>query len=365
LSWVERPERGSRFLLRFMVNLTLALGWRAGHALLYPITAYFLLTSRASRAASRAFLAAATGRRPSLRDLFRHHFTFSATLFDRVFLLTGRLRGFDIRVLGLEHLEELVRAKRGCVLLGAHLGSFEVLRAVADQGCPVVVRALMYEANAARVNEVLHELNPQRADAVIPIGSVDSLLRVKEALDRGELVGILGDRITSGAKTVAVEFLGRKAFLPTGPIILASALKVPVILFAGIHRGPRRYEVSFVPFADELAIDRSVRQEMLARWAQRYAGWLERTCRAHPHNWFNFYDFWADSHGNPSKVDDGPGLDDPAMLPGRGPVAFAGERPRCADGGHGAGARGTLQLPRDQADPRPGRAARGRGYAGL
>ena len=91
MSWARKPERGSQFMMRFMVRLTLALGWHAGHALLYPITAYFLVASPASRAASRQFLAA-LGRRARLADQFWHHFTFSSVLLDRVFLLTGRMR---------------------------------------------------------------------------------------------------------------------------------------------------------------------------------------------------------------------------------------------------------------------------------
>lgn len=296
MSWARKPERGSQFLMRFMVRLTLALGWRAGHALLYPITAYFLLASPASRAASRQFLTA-LGRRPRLTDLFWHHFTFSSVLLDRVFLLTGRLRGYDIRVTGLEHLKPRVDAQQGCILLGAHIGSFEVLRALADQGCPVPVKALMYESNAALIGQVFHRLNPERAAAVIPIGGAESVLRIKEALAAGELVGMLGDRITSGDKVVAVDFLGSSALLPVGPMVLASVLKAPVVLFFGIHRGNRRYDIVFEPFAERVELTPGARAADLTAWAQRYAARVASVARAHPCNWFNFYDFWGGRDG--------------------------------------------------------------------
>lgn len=293
MSWTGQPERGSQWLMRFMVRLTLRLGWRAGHALLYPITAYFLLASPRSRAASRHFLGKVLGREATVREQFRHLLTFAATLLDRVFLLTGRTEGYDIRVHGLEHLKARIDAGEGCLLLGAHLGSFEVLRALADRGCPVPVKALMYEANAALVNAVFRDLNPARAAAVIPLGTTESVLRIRECLARGELVGMLGDRITTGDKLVAVDFLGERAMLPVGPMLLATVLKAPVILFFGIRRGSRRYDITFEPFAEPADMATPARRADLSGEVARYAVRLERMCRAHPYNWFNFYDFWG------------------------------------------------------------------------
>jgi predicted LPLAT superfamily acyltransferase len=295
-SWKAQHERGSQLLLRFMVWLTLTFGWRAGHALLHPITAYFVLFSGKARASSRSFLRIVTGREPGLRAVFRHYFTFSLTILDRPFLLTGRIEDYDIRVFGLEAVTAYIDAGTGLFLLGAHVGSFEVLRALADAHCAAPVKALMYEDNATRANEVFNRLNPGRPADVIPIGAPDTMLRVKEALDAGALVGILGDRITHGDKTVEVSFCGRPARFPLGPMILASVLGAPVVLFFGIHRGNRRYDVYFEPFADRLVTSRQTRGADLKAWVQRYASRVEAMALAHPGNWFNFYDFWEDGN---------------------------------------------------------------------
>lgn len=339
-AWTRKRERGSPALMLLGARLILLLGWRFGRALLYPVVLYFFLRSGGSNRVSRAYLARALGRAPGPADLWRHVFTFGHTILDRVFLLTGRLDGYDIRVQGLEHVRRHVEAGRGCVLLGSHLGSFEVLRAVADRGCPVPVKALMYEENAARANEVFNTLNPGRPADVIRIGGPGALLEVKEALDRGELVGILGDRIVSGEKVVAADFLGGQALLPAGPVVLASVLKAPVVLFFGVHRGPRRYEVRFEPFAERVVLERGARGADVAAWVRRYAAALEAACRADPYNWFNFYDFWdaAGDGTNPTT----------AAASRRGPRGAAGRlrvllarlrgragRHRRADGGPG------------------------------
>ena len=118
------------------------------------------------------------------------------------------------------------------------------------------------------------------------------MLRVRESLDRGELVGILSDRTLGGEKYMMVPFLGKDAAFPTGPLILAAALHAPVLLFYGVRTGVRRYEVGFRYFANEIVLRRECRNVDLRRWLEQYAAWLEEMCRLHPFNWFNFYDFW-------------------------------------------------------------------------
>ncbi|HKQ30137.1 MAG TPA: hypothetical protein VJS66_02530, partial [Burkholderiales bacterium] len=126
---------------------------------------------------------------------------------------------------------------------------------------------------------------------IIPIGPVDSLITAKERLDRGEVIGILGDRAVSEERFVEVRFFGEQAAFPAGPFITAAVLKVPVVLFFCLYRGGNRYELYFEPFADQVTLNRRNPDE-LQHWMQRYAERLEHYCRLEPYNWFNFYDFW-------------------------------------------------------------------------
>jgi predicted LPLAT superfamily acyltransferase len=290
-SWAERRERGNVAMVRLMIWVALRLGWPVGQALLYPVTLYFYLFSRDVRTASGSFLARVLGRPPSGREVFRHLFTFSCVLLDRLFLLCNRMRHFRIDVTGLDRVTSTLAQGRGCVLLGSHIGSFEVLRAFGRQS-PVPVRVLMYRANNGPATRLLERLDPTLADAIIDIGTPEAMLRVRESLERGEMVGILADRAPVGQKMVAVPFLGDPAPLPTGPLLLCAALGAPVVLFFGIRTGARRYTVCFEPFADRIVLQRSRRAEEAADWVRRYAERLEAYCHAYPYNWFNFYDFW-------------------------------------------------------------------------
>jgi predicted LPLAT superfamily acyltransferase len=294
MPWAQRRERGSAVLVQLMIWLTLGLGWRVGQVLLYPITGYFFLFSRGAHSASRQFLTRILGRPATRREVFRHLFTFSCVLLDRLFLLSNRLRSYRIEMTGLESVTSALAQAQGCVLLGSHLGSFEVLRACARQ-YPVPVNILMYRINNGAYSRLVEQLDPTLADAIIDIGTPETMLRVRESLERGEMVGILADRAPAGQKMLVVPFLGDLAPLPTGPLALCAALSAPVVLFYGVHTGPRSYHIHFEHFADRIVWRRSRRAEDAEDWVRRYAGRLEAYCRNYPFNWFNFYDFW--DHG--------------------------------------------------------------------
>jgi predicted LPLAT superfamily acyltransferase len=291
--WTVAPERGSVRLARFMLWLVHSIGWWPGHLLLYPIAGYFLLASPRPRAAARAYLARALGRPAGLRDLFRLYFTFASTILDRAFLVSGKAEHYRVEVQGLEALQARIAAGRGCLIFGAHLGSFEALRLVADRGCPVEVSIMMHEANAARLKAVFDAVGgAARAAAVIPLGTAEAMLRAQECLERNGLVGLLADRAPRAERVLEVPFLGQPAPLPTGPHLLAAVLGAPVMLAFGIWRGPRHYEVRFEPFAEPLPPGRAGRKAAVAERVRRYAERLDALCREHPYNWFNFYDFW-------------------------------------------------------------------------
>lgn len=293
--WIHQSERGSRVLIILIGWITLKVGRWAARLLLYPITLYFLLTAGEQRRASREFLSLALGRKVGWWHVARHFHSFAGTILDRVYLVAGDHRRFNLRMHGVHAALEQVAKGRGCILLGAHLGSFEVMRMLAMINDSVDVKVLMYEEHNATLTNLIYSLNPHFSESIIPIGGLDALLRVQECLSRGELVGILGDRLAENDRKTRCQFFDREATFPSGPMLLASALKVPVVLFFGLYLGNNRYALHFELFAEEVDIRRGHREADVQQWTQRYANRLEYYARMEPYNWFNFYDFWAES----------------------------------------------------------------------
>ncbi len=277
-----------------MIWMALSVGRPATRALLHPICVYYLVCSSAARRAIRPYLIRALGRPIGWRDLYRQYHRFASTLLDRVYLLVGQGSRFDIEMRGLDVLKECLARGHGCLLLGSHLGSFEIVRAIGLTQGDVEIKVLMHEQNTPMIRDLFHDLNPAVADSVIPTGSPSTMLRVKECLDRGGVVGILADRLLKQEQATPCTFFSKRARFPAGTMWLASLLKVPVMLFFGLYRGGNRYEVHFELFAEEITIDRQHRDQEIQQWTQRYADRLEHYCRLAADNWFNFYDFWEE-----------------------------------------------------------------------
>jgi len=289
--WMALPERSTMLALRSIAWVALALGRPLARLLLYPITLYFVMFSIRPRTASLQYLSRVLGRNVGMADTFRHYHTFAAVILDRLYLLKEQFSRFDVQVHGAEIVEELIAAGKGCVLLGAHMGSFEIIRS-AGRARGFKVSMVMYEGNAKKIRKLLEAINPVLQMEVIGLGSVDSMLKVEAALARGEFVGLLADRTIKGGGTVSCPFFGEPAAFPVGPVRIAAMLKRPVALMFGIYRGGNRYEVHFERLAGLDQIVSRDRDSMTGHVLRRYAERLEHYCRIAPYNWFNFYDFW-------------------------------------------------------------------------
>ncbi len=291
-AWMQRKERGSALLLRFMTWLSLALGRRLTRPIVYGIACYFLLAVPAARRASRAYLQRALGRPARWGELYRHILAFASTIHDRIYLLNDRHELFDIRIHGEELLQTPEACSSGVLILGAHLGSFEVLRAVARKNTQRQVCAAMYPENARRLNSMLARVNAGVVLDIISLGQLDAIFTLKERLEAGAMVALLADRTVRQDGQRHIPFLGQPAPFPLGPFRLAGLLKRPVFFMTGLYRGGNRYDVHFERLADFSDVTLAQRDEAIQQAMQRYAALLEQHCRQAPDNWFNFYDFW-------------------------------------------------------------------------
>lgn len=293
--WRERPERGGRRITRFYMWLCITAGRRLARPILYGIALYFFLSAPKERRASAAYLRRVTGRAPGSMRVYRHIFTFSTVIMDRLFFLARRLEHLSVATHGVEAFEPLLAGKKGFLLASAHFGSFEALRVLAISENHLPVKTLMYMDNATQLNEILASVNPAVAESVIPLGRPGAMLEVKEWVGRGGIVGILADRITKGDKVTRLDFLGAPADFPLGPWLLAGMLGVPVVLCFAVYCGKGHYDVFFERLCEEECVSRETRQEFAERLAARYAERLAYHCRRRPYNWFNFFNFWADA----------------------------------------------------------------------
>ncbi|HEY7372187.1 MAG TPA: lipid A biosynthesis acyltransferase [Polyangia bacterium] len=290
-AWLRTSEMGSAFALRLLIAICRLLGRGVTRLLLVPIVFYFVAFAPQARRASRDYLRR-VGRPHGFRAVFAHCLCFAHVTLDRLFFVLGRYQPFTITRNGKEQLAALKQQRRGALLVGAHVGSFEALRAMATEE-ELPLNIVGYFRNARLINGVLAKLNPVLATRVINVEqSMSFVLAVKERIDAGEMVALLGDRVGIGDRVVEVDLFGAPALLPAGPYWLAASLHCPVYLTFGLFHEPNRYDLYCEPFAERIELRRGEREADARAWAQRFAQRLEHYCGLAPDNWFNFYPFW-------------------------------------------------------------------------
>jgi predicted LPLAT superfamily acyltransferase len=291
--WRRRPERGSPLLMRIMAWMTLHWGRSLGHPILHIIAVYFFLFAPRARRYMRDYLRRALGREPGAADRYRLILYFATSIQDRLYMLSGRHDLFEVSLEGEALIRAVSESAGGAFLCGAHMGSFEVLRFVSHRQPGLTVAMAMYEDNARKLNAVMAAAKPIDPPEIIALGHVDAMLRIRDRLDAGTLVGVLADRTLGDEASLPVSFLGASARLPLGPMRAAALLRRRVLFMVGLYRGGNRYHVVFEPLADFTSTSRADRAVAIDAAVRRYASLLEQHCRRDPYNWFNFFDFWA------------------------------------------------------------------------
>jgi predicted LPLAT superfamily acyltransferase len=301
--WARVAERGSIAGLRIVVWVYRRFGRPATLVLVHAIVVYMFLTGRGARAASRAYLrrvaavpegAAALGRPPDLWASFLHFRAFALSIFDRVVLWLDRQGALEFEVSGRENFARLLTPQRGGIVVGAHLGSFDALRALAEED-QRIVNVLMYTRHAPRINAVFRELSPDSQVRVIQAdGAVDTVHRIRACIQRGELVAMLGDRVepSDRNRTCRVAILGARVELPEAPYLLAALLGCPLFFMVALRANDARYHVHSEVLAERVELPRGERQKRVRELATAYAGRLEHYTLTAPYQWFNFFDYW-------------------------------------------------------------------------
>jgi len=304
MSWNRTAERGSVLGMRFMIFCLRTFGRRAARWMSEPVVFYYFLSSSRARAASRDYLRRvatfpeglrALGKAPNAWTSWKHFRTFGHSMIDRACFWAGMGGRFRVDFPERPKLLALNEKKQGALLLGSHLGSIDVLRAlVTKKATPVNI--LMFGANARKFNAVVEAIDASadfRAIEVEP-GSIQFMLDLHACIDRGEFVAVLGDRaeLASEKRTGRARFLGAETAFPLGPLWIAHLLECPVYLIFALNRGPDSYEICLESFAERILLDRKHRERDLGLWLERYVRRLESQCLSTPLQWFNFYDFW-------------------------------------------------------------------------
>ncbi|MBQ7734751.1 MAG: lipid A biosynthesis (KDO)2-(lauroyl)-lipid IVA acyltransferase [Bacteroidales bacterium] len=219
-----------------------------------------------------------------------NHLIFGQVVLDRFAVVAGNKTQFHLEIEDPKVLLQLLDQPGGAILAGSHIGNFELTGHCLSQ-------------NKKRINSVIYGgegvlMQQKRTNAfshsnvrLVPVAEdLSHLFIIKEALENGEIVTILCDRIWGSKKTLTIDILGKKAKLPLGTFLLAAQMGVPVVSVINIKVRGRKYHSYVQPLASP---DRTLPlRQQSEQIAASYAQSLENVLRLHPEQWFNYFDFW-------------------------------------------------------------------------
>lgn len=265
---------------------------------LYPVLWWYVATQRRARRASSAYLQRA-GAPHGFMGVVRHFGAFAEAILDKMLLWGGLFDFRNVSLHGAEPLMEMIKARRGALLVCAHLGNLDLCRALSLRTPGLKVTVLVHTRHAQAFNAMLARLDPRSQLDLMQVTEMTPAMamQLSERIEAGEFVVIAGDRVpVSNAPRVAwAPFMGQPAAFPVGPYVMASVLGCPLYTMFAVRQGAR-HVLNFEHLRERVLLPRANRDAALAELAGEYAARLERHARSAPLEWFNFYDFWQDPH---------------------------------------------------------------------
>jgi phosphatidylinositol dimannoside acyltransferase len=225
---------------------------------------------------------------------FRVFHNFAWTLTDSAVHRIHQTR-FDCELNGANIFDELLAA-RGAIVLTAHMGSY-------DLGAALFAEQFQREMRMVRAPES-DEASAQHVDLALKqagAGSVkvdysgagDALsLDLLNALRRGEIISIQGDRAVENVSSAQAQLFGHEVSLPSGPFVLALIAPAPIYPLFVVRTGYRKYRIIV---REPIVCPRTARSrdEDLAEAMAEWSRVLERMINEHWAQWYAFTPIFA------------------------------------------------------------------------
>jgi predicted LPLAT superfamily acyltransferase len=317
--WSEIPEHASRYWhVKLLDILFKRLPMTVIRILTFPVALSYFIVAKRARAVSRMFLTQMAaflekdpensgGKRPKLSS-FTHIRAFAMTVVEKVEAWGGKvgLNRIHFQDDDIGDLIAVLEQGRGALLICSHLGNTELLRALAcfnrtGVSRNVPVNSIVDFSIVPYFSRMLKELNPQSMLNLISANHIgpETIMRLEERAAAGELVVIAGDRTSAHArnKYFLFPFLGKDAPFAVGPFFLAALLNVPTYFVFALRQQDVSLSSHFEMHVHKSPVSfdapRKERNQKARELARAFAERLEYYCKQRPHQWYNFYDFWA------------------------------------------------------------------------
>jgi possible acyltransferase len=274
-----------------LINCFRFLNLRIYYAGVAVVVPFYMIFGRGFRSSYNFFRhRIGCGRLCAFAMTYQNFFRFGQVMIDRFATYAGKR--FRIDVDDYESFAKLAAQPDSFMMLSAHTGNYEMAGySLVSEQKPINAIVFAGETETVMTNRTLQfgrtniRMIPIRPD-------MSHLFAINRALRDGEIVSMPADRCHGSERTVPCMFFGQTAKFPMGPFATIAQRNVPALAIFVMKESISRYHV----FVHRLSMpEKDVsKRELIENIAQQYAAWVEKTVRAYPTQWFNFFDFWAD-----------------------------------------------------------------------
>jgi predicted LPLAT superfamily acyltransferase len=270
-------------------------GQLSAYVLLFPVVFTYVLFSRKIHRQTSYYRHKRFPQHGSLQHwltTFKIVHSFSQVLVDRAWLGKNKKVALEGEIKGIHKLEHAIEQRKGIVLLTAHVGNWQSALSNISQ-LPLPINSLMHYEE---VYVTKHFFELQGKPCPFHIISIDSfmggMVEATAALQKGEIVTIMGDRLTKGA-SAEVDFLGSPAAFPISAYALAAKTGASVAIILASKTSRKKYTLEVKDVFKPHYESRETRQTHLKNAVQIFVNSLEGYLKDNPYQWYNFYDFWG------------------------------------------------------------------------
>lgn len=244
---------------------------------------------------------------PRRPDTYCHIASFATCLVEKIEGWSGKSGMKNIEFAGdNDTVRNLLRAKKGCMLICSHLGNIELFRSIFSYGSDdfdriIPVTIIMDQKVTRNFNSMIGELNSRaKLNVICPDDiSMATMTQLQDTIEEGGLVVISADRVPAHntQRSLQISFLGKNARLPYGPFLIAALLNCPTYFIFSM----RKYQSGFNPtyivnlLKSETNFEggRKKREEKILELAGQYTKLMEHFIILYPYQWYNFFNFWS------------------------------------------------------------------------
>lgn len=262
------------------------------YIVLYPIIPFCILFARKLNNAIFDYYhqILGHGKWASFKGNIRTAFQFGRVVIDKFALLAGRSDQFEVTIRNNEVFDELLKQDKGFILAGSHIGNFELLGHCLKQNRKNI-NSIIFGGESQVLQAKRDATFEQNNVKLIPVTpDMAHLFALKNALDNGEIVTILCDRLFGSPKKMTMDFLGHSCDFPVGTFRMAVQLEVPMVSVFLMKEKGARYTGYLVPLTIDSAAESTT--DKVKSLLSQYVKSLEDSLQAYPEQWFNLYDFW-------------------------------------------------------------------------